>query len=77
MDYKELIPNNVNLKENSKLLRALERWHPRFLEWWPDQGPVVHQERDSQLLAAIHLFAHHPDRLAPQPPLRARQVDEV
>ncbi|HEU4929773.1 MAG TPA: benzoyl-CoA 2,3-epoxidase subunit BoxB, partial [Candidatus Krumholzibacteria bacterium] len=53
MDYKDLIPNNVNLKENPKLLRALERWHPRFLEWWRDQGPVVHQENEIYLRTAV------------------------
>ena len=34
-------------------MRALERWHPRFLEWWRDQGPVVHQEREIYLRTAV------------------------
>src|SRR5678809_1665304 len=53
MDYRDLIPNNVGLKENPKLLRALERWHPQFLEWWRDQGPVVHQDNDIYLRTAV------------------------
>ena len=24
-----------------KLLRALERWHPQFLDWWREQGPAA------------------------------------
>jgi len=53
MDYRDLIPNNVDLKENPKLLRALERWHPQFMEWWRDQGPVVHQENEIYLRTAV------------------------
>ena len=34
IDYSELIPNNVNLASDRKLQRALERWHPKFMEWW-------------------------------------------
>src|SRR6266481_1032231 len=32
IDYNERIPNNVNLAENRRLLRALEDWQPKFLE---------------------------------------------
>ena len=53
MDYRDLIPNNVGLKENPKLLRALERWHPQFLEWWRDQGPAVHQDNEIYLRTAV------------------------
>ena len=28
------IPNNVNLENNPKLQRALQRWNPNFLDWW-------------------------------------------
>ena len=35
----EKIPNNVNLAEDKKLQRALERWQPKFLDWWQDMGP--------------------------------------
>ena len=33
VDYLEQIPNNVNLKEDRRLLRALEEWQPKFLDW--------------------------------------------
>ena len=38
MQLDEKIPNNVNLSEDKRLQRALERWQPSFLEWWQDMG---------------------------------------
>jgi benzoyl-CoA 2,3-dioxygenase component B len=35
----ERIPNNVNLSGNKTLQRALEHWHPKYLQWWHDMGP--------------------------------------
>jgi benzoyl-CoA 2,3-dioxygenase component B len=52
-DYQELIPNNINLKDNRKLLKALERWHPGFMEWWRDRGPVAYQENQIYLRTAV------------------------
>lgn len=52
-DYQDLIPNNVGLRENRKLLKALERWHPHFMEWWRDRGPVAHQEDEIYLRTAV------------------------
>jgi benzoyl-CoA 2,3-epoxidase subunit B len=52
-DYLERIPNNVNLSEDRRLLRALEDWHPKFLEWWNDMGPTGFQARDVYLRTAI------------------------
>ncbi len=40
VDYSTLIPNNVGLADDPKLLRALERWYPKYLEWWADMGPT-------------------------------------
>ena len=40
IDYNETIPNNVNLADDRRLLRALERWQPAYLKWWEDMGPV-------------------------------------
>jgi benzoyl-CoA 2,3-epoxidase subunit B len=40
----ERIPNNVDLAGNKRLLRALEHWQPRYLEWWRDMGPQGFQE---------------------------------
>ena len=43
IDYLERIPNNVDLAANRRLLRALEDWQPKFLDWWQDMGPVGFQ----------------------------------
>ena len=39
VDYASLIPNNVDLAQDRQLQRALEAWHPRFLDWWKTSGP--------------------------------------
>jgi benzoyl-CoA 2,3-epoxidase subunit B len=39
IDYREQIPNNVDLAGNRALQRALEHWQPRFLDWWREMGP--------------------------------------
>jgi benzoyl-CoA 2,3-dioxygenase component B len=35
----ERIPNNIDLASNKRLLRALEHWQPKYLQWWRDMGP--------------------------------------
>ncbi|NNE09728.1 MAG: benzoyl-CoA 2,3-epoxidase subunit BoxB [Gemmatimonadetes bacterium] len=40
----ERIPNNVYLSDNKRLQRALERWQPKFLDWWKDMGPEGFQD---------------------------------
>jgi len=52
-DYLERIPNNVSLKDNRRLLRALEEWQPKFLEWWKDMGPHGYQAKDVYLRTAV------------------------
>ncbi|MAE75614.1 MAG: benzoyl-CoA 2,3-epoxidase subunit BoxB [Planctomycetes bacterium] len=39
VDLDTRIPNNVNLKGDKRLLRALEHWQPQFIEWWKEMGP--------------------------------------
>lgn len=41
IDYSEKIPNNVGLKDDRRLQRALESWQPNFLQWWKSMGPVL------------------------------------
>jgi benzoyl-CoA 2,3-dioxygenase component B len=41
IDYSEQIPNNVDLVSDRKLQRALERWQPKFLDWWKNLGPSI------------------------------------
>jgi benzoyl-CoA 2,3-dioxygenase component B len=40
----ERIPNNVNLAGNKRLMRALEHWQPKYLQWWRDMGPQGFQD---------------------------------
>ncbi|MGD8413364.1 MAG: benzoyl-CoA 2,3-epoxidase subunit BoxB [Candidatus Latescibacterota bacterium] len=40
----ERIPNNVDLKQDRRLQRALERWQPKFLDWWKEMGPEGFQD---------------------------------
>jgi len=40
VDLDAKIPNNVNLKDDKRLQRALESWQPKFIEWWKETGPT-------------------------------------
>jgi benzoyl-CoA 2,3-dioxygenase component B len=53
VDYLERIPNNVDLRDNRRLLRALEEWQPRFLNWWIEMGPVGFQADQAYLRTAV------------------------
>src|SRR3974377_1725322 len=44
VDYTTKIPNNVNLTDDRQVLRALESWHPGYLDWWKNMGPEGFQE---------------------------------
>src|SRR5262245_7959487 len=39
VDLNAKIPNNVNLDQDKRLLRALEQWQPNYIKWWMDMGP--------------------------------------
>src|SRR5881394_2727210 len=53
VDYDGMIPNNVGLNADPRLRRALERWHPGYLDWWRDRGPEGFQEKLVYLRTAI------------------------
>jgi benzoyl-CoA 2,3-dioxygenase component B len=53
VDYSTKIPNNVGLTEDRQVLRALEAWHPGYLSWWKDMGPVGFQESLVYLRTAV------------------------
>ncbi|MEP6635546.1 MAG: benzoyl-CoA 2,3-epoxidase subunit BoxB [Acidobacteriota bacterium] len=53
MNLYERIPNNVNLNEDKKLQRALEKWLPNYLDWWHQMGPDGFQTKDVYLRTAI------------------------
>jgi benzoyl-CoA 2,3-dioxygenase component B len=44
VDYSTQIPNNVGLTEDRRVLKALEGWHPGYLDWWQDMGPEGFQQ---------------------------------
>ncbi len=53
VDYDVSIPNNVNLASDRRVLKALERWHPGYLEWWQGMGPDGFQESSVYLRTAV------------------------
>ena len=57
VDLTAKIPNNVNLDQDKKLLRALEQWQPDYLKWWLDMGPKDFQQLDVYLRTAISVDA--------------------
>jgi benzoyl-CoA 2,3-dioxygenase component B len=53
VDYDGLIPNNVGLNEDLRVRKALETWHPGYIDWWKDMGPEGFQEALVYLRTAV------------------------
>ncbi|MEP7296293.1 MAG: benzoyl-CoA 2,3-epoxidase subunit BoxB [Burkholderiales bacterium] len=53
VSYADSIPNNVDLASDKQLQRALEAWHPNYLEWWQDMGPDGFQQAEVYLRTAV------------------------
>ncbi len=53
VNYDSLIPNNVGLAADAKLRRAMERWYPKYLDWWNSMGPHGYQAVDVYLRTAV------------------------
>ncbi|MEM9471632.1 MAG: benzoyl-CoA 2,3-epoxidase subunit BoxB [Pseudomonadota bacterium] len=53
VDYNTSIPNNVNLADDRRVLKALEKWHPGYLNWWSNMGPEGFQESLVYLRTAV------------------------
>jgi benzoyl-CoA 2,3-epoxidase subunit B len=53
VDYDGLIPNNVDLASDSRVKRALEKWHPGYINWWHDMGPEGFQQSLVYLRTAV------------------------
>ncbi|MFQ5506060.1 MAG: benzoyl-CoA 2,3-epoxidase subunit BoxB, partial [Planctomycetota bacterium] len=53
VDLEARIPNNVGLKDNKKLMRALESWLPKYLDWWREMGPSDFNEERVYLRTAV------------------------
>src|ERR1700678_2004449 len=67
-DYAEKIPNNVDLRDDRRLQRALESWQPNFLSWGESMGPTL-PTQDVYLRTAVNVgregwaqFGHVPMR---------------
>ncbi|MBY4894751.1 benzoyl-CoA 2,3-epoxidase subunit BoxB [Rhodobacteraceae bacterium N5(2021)] len=53
VEYDTLIPNNVGLGKDRKVLKALEKWHPGYLDWWNKLIPQNFQESMVYLRTAV------------------------
>ncbi|MEI2731075.1 MAG: benzoyl-CoA 2,3-epoxidase subunit BoxB [Dermatophilaceae bacterium] len=52
IDYSQRIPNNVDLRGDRRLQRALEAWQPKFIDWWKQLGPTL-PTKDVYLRTAV------------------------
>jgi len=53
VNYDDLIPNNVDLSNDRRLQRALEQWHPGYIDWWKDMGPDGFMSAEVYLRTAV------------------------
>ena len=53
VSYDTLIPNNVGLSSDKRVLKALEKWHPGYINWWNDLIPQQFQESLVYLRTAV------------------------
>ncbi|MEW5420525.1 benzoyl-CoA 2,3-epoxidase subunit BoxB [Amorphus sp. 3PC139-8] len=53
VSYDTQIPNNVGLSNDKRVLKALERWHPGYINWWNDLIPKNFQESLVYLRTAV------------------------
>ncbi|MHA1566707.1 MAG: benzoyl-CoA 2,3-epoxidase subunit BoxB [Alphaproteobacteria bacterium] len=86
IDYNQKIPNNVDLADDRRLQRALEKWLPAYLDWWRDLGPAETSTADVYLRTAISVepggWAHYDFVRMPEyrwgiflaPPVADRQI---
>ncbi len=53
VEYDTLIPNNVNLSQDKRVKKALEKWHPGYINWWNDLIPQEFQKSLVYLRTAV------------------------
>ena len=53
IDYDGLIPNNVGLAQDQRVRKALETWHPGYIDWWKTMGPEGFQNSPVFLRTAV------------------------
>jgi benzoyl-CoA 2,3-dioxygenase component B len=58
VDYDGLIPNNVGLSGDARVKKALEKWHPGYIDWWMDMGPEGFQQALVYLRTAVGVGAN-------------------
>ncbi len=55
VDYSTKIPNNIGLADDQRVLKALEQWHPGYIDWWMTMGPDGFQTSDVYLRTAVSI----------------------
>jgi len=53
VSYDTRIPNNVGLSNDKRVLKALEKWHPGYINWWNDLIPDNFQQSLVYLRTAV------------------------
>ena len=53
VSYDTQIPNNVGLSSDRRVLKALEKWHPGYINWWNDLIPQNFQKSLVYLRTAV------------------------
>ncbi|MEH6402459.1 MAG: benzoyl-CoA 2,3-epoxidase subunit BoxB [Sneathiella sp.] len=53
VSYDTQIPNNVGLSSDKRVLKALEKWHPGYINWWKDMGPEGFHDEKVYLRTAV------------------------
>lgn len=53
INYDELIPNNVDLANDVRLKKALEKWQPNYINWWNEAGPKETGDLEVYLRTAV------------------------
>jgi len=53
VNYDDLIPNNIELSQDRRVQRALEKWHPGYIDWWLSMGPEGFQDAEVYLRTAV------------------------
>ncbi|MCK5424388.1 MAG: benzoyl-CoA 2,3-epoxidase subunit BoxB [Emcibacter sp.] len=53
INYDELIPNNVDLANDARLKKALEKWQPKYINWWNEAGPEETGKLEVYLRTAV------------------------
>ena len=53
VSYDTIIPNNVGLSSDKRVLKALEKWHPGYINWWNDLIPKKFQDSMVYLRTAV------------------------